>query len=328
MGARGSNLIAILVLIAAGSVIVGEALSPQYYWQSCPRVQEIVRDEVRKKINETVVTIPATLRMFFHDALVTGSDASVIIASPNNDAEKDSSDNLSLAGDGFDTVIRAKKAVEAACPGVVSCADILAMATRDVVALSGGPNYTVELGRYDGMVSQSGLVDGNLPLPSFNLDDLISMFAKHNLDMVDMIALSGAHTVGFSHCTRFTNRLYNYNGQSGQIDPTLDSKYANQLQGACPTNVGPTIAVNMDPFTPITFDNVYYTNLVNGFGLFSSDAVLFTDTRSRSTVQQFAANQSAFFDAFVSAMGKLGRLDVKTSANGEIRRDCTTFNQH
>jgi Peroxidase len=64
-----------------------------------------------------------------------GSDASVMIASPNDDAEKDSADDKSLAGDGFDTVIQAKKAVEAVCPGVVSCADILAMATRDVVSL-------------------------------------------------------------------------------------------------------------------------------------------------------------------------------------------------
>jgi peroxidase len=66
---------------------------------------------------------------------VQGSDASVLIASPNDDAEKDSADDISLAGDGFDTVIQAKKAVEAVCPGVVSCADILAMAARDVVSL-------------------------------------------------------------------------------------------------------------------------------------------------------------------------------------------------
>jgi peroxidase len=176
------------------------------------------------------------------------------------------------------------------------------------------------------MVSKASLVDGNLPLPDFKLDDLTSMFAKHGLDMIDMIALSGAHTVGFAHCSRFTNRLYNYDGQSGQVDPTFNTQYASELQQACPTNVGPTIAVNMDPFTPITFDNVYFTNLVNGFGLFASDQVLFTDTRSRPVVQQFAANQTAFFEAFVTAVEKLGRLDVKTSANGQIRTDCTKFN--
>lgn len=59
----------------------------------------------------------------------------MLIASDNEDAEKDAPDNKSLAGDGFDTVIKAKTAVEALCPGVVSCADILALAARDSVVL-------------------------------------------------------------------------------------------------------------------------------------------------------------------------------------------------
>ena len=66
-----------------------------------------------------------------------GCDASVILFSRNGTAEKDNSDNLSLAGDGFDTVIKAKKAVDSVprCRHKVSCADILALATRDVVRL-------------------------------------------------------------------------------------------------------------------------------------------------------------------------------------------------
>ena len=66
-----------------------------------------------------------------------GCDASVMLASRNNSAEKDNPINLSLAGDGFDTVIKAKAAVDtvSGCQNKVSCADILAMAARDVLAL-------------------------------------------------------------------------------------------------------------------------------------------------------------------------------------------------
>jgi peroxidase len=49
----------------------------------------------------------------------------------------------------------------------------------------------VELGRLDGLVSMSTNVDGKLPPPSFNLDQLTSMFAVNNLSQADMIALSG-----------------------------------------------------------------------------------------------------------------------------------------
>lgn len=60
-----------------------------------------------------------------------------MLASPNGKAEKDHGDDISLAGDGFDTVIKAKAAVDSdpKCRNKVSCADILALATREVVAL-------------------------------------------------------------------------------------------------------------------------------------------------------------------------------------------------
>ncbi|GMJ09424.1 hypothetical protein like AT5G14130 [Hibiscus trionum] len=171
-----------------------------------------------------------------------------MIASPNGDAEKDAPDNLSLAGDGFDTVIKAKKAVEAKCPKVVSCVDILAIATRDVIVLAGGPSFHVELGRRDGLISKASRVAENLPEPNFNLSQLNSMFAKYNLTQTDMIALSGAHTVGFSHCSRFVNRLYSFS-LSSPVELDLDPVYAQQLKQSCPKNVDPSIAINMDPVT-------------------------------------------------------------------------------
>lgn len=61
-----------------------------------------------------------------------GCDGSVLINSTRkNQAEKDGIPNLSLRG--FQVIDAAKTAVEAACPGVVSCADILSLVARDAI---------------------------------------------------------------------------------------------------------------------------------------------------------------------------------------------------
>lgn len=136
-----------------------------------------------------------------------------------------------------------------------------------------------------------------------------------------MIALSGAHTVGFSHCNRFSNRI-----NSKPVDPTMDPNYAKQLRETCTPTSNPGQAVNLDPVTSMTFDNVYFQNLVAGKGLLTSDQVLFTDQSSRPTVVSFANNADKFRTSFVEAMRKLGRVGVKTGNVGEIRTDCTSFN--
>ncbi|KAJ0728691.1 putative peroxidase [Helianthus annuus] len=326
--------VTIIQVLALSSLLIifpnlaSAQLKQNYYANVCPNVETIVRNAVQAKVRQTFITIPGTLRLFFHDCFVQGCDASVMIASSgSNTAEKDHPDNLSLAGDGFDTVIKAKAAVDAvpSCRNKVSCADILVMATRDVVVMAGGPSYAVELGRFDGLSSTAASVGGKLPKPNMNLDQLNAMFAANGLTQADMIALSGAHTVGFSHCDQFTNRIYNFSKQS-PVDPTLNPTYAAQLQQQCPKNVDPQIAINMDPNTPNTFDNMYFKNLQQGKGLFTSDQVLFTDSRSKQTVDSWASSAKAFNNAFVAALTKLGRVGVKNAKNGNIRRDCSAFN--
>ncbi|KAK3036445.1 hypothetical protein RJ639_030044 [Escallonia herrerae] len=295
--------------------VIGRAegqLLQNFYGSTCPEIESIVKPTVSIKFGQTTTTVPATLRLFFHDCFVEGCDASVLIASPNGDAEKDSQDNLSLAGDGFDAVIKAKQAVETACPGVVSCTDILAIAARDVIVLAGGPSFSVELGRRDGLISKASRVAGNLPEPFFTLNQLNTMFAKNNLTQFDMIALSGAHTLGFSHCNRFANRLYSFS-PSSTVDPSLDPNYAQQLKKTCPQNADPSAVADLDPVAPAIFDNVYYQNLVAG-------------KASQPTVTDFANNPGNFNGAVITAMRKLGRVGVKTGSQGEIRRDCTAFN--
>lgn len=135
----------------------------------------------------------------------------------------------------------------------------------------------------------------------------------------------GAHTIGFSHCSRFSRRIYDFS-PTKKMDPTLSFQYALQLRQMCPVNVDPSIAINMDPTTPQTFDNAYFQNLQRGMGLFSSDQILFTDPGSQPTVNLFASDNAAFQQAFVDAITKLGRVGVLTRNQGEIRQDCSRVN--
>lgn len=302
-------------------------LSVNYYQKSCPRFSQIMQDTITNKQITSPTTAAATLRLFFHDCFIEGCDASVLVSStPFNDAERDADMNLSLPGDGFDVVVRAKTALELACPGVVSCADILAVATRDLVTMVGGPFYKVPLGRRDGLVSRANRVEGNLPRPTMSISQIISIFAVRGFSVQEMVALSGAHTIGFSHCKEFSSGIYNYS-RSSQSNPSYNPRFAEGLRKACSDyQKNPTLSVFNDIMTPNKFDNMYFQNLPKGLGLLATDHTMATDPRTRQFTDLYAKNQSAFFEAFGRAMEKLGLYGIKTGRRGEIRRRCDALN--
>lgn len=158
----------------------------------------------------------------------------------------------------------------------------------------------------------------NLPLPYNTTDVTLKTFESKNLDVTDVVALSGAHTIGRAHCHTFYNRV-------SPQDPTMDKTLAKLLNSTCPTTYSRN-TFPLDFTTPQLFDNNYYINLINHQGLFTSDQHLFTDNRTKGLVEAFALDQTLFFQKFAHAFVKMSQLGVLTRNQGEIRAKCNVVN--
>ncbi|CAM6098975.1 unnamed protein product [Calypogeia fissa] len=320
-----------LVFVLASSVdAVGSKLGPplkfDYYKESCPKLDNIVKETLLYYYNQDPTTPAPLLRLFFHDCFVQGCDASVLLNSTtNNTAEKDAAINFSI-GD-FYVIDDIKEQLEEECPGTVSCADVLALLAVYSVKQAGGPLYKIELGRRDALTSYAPSSETFLPAFSLNVSGILEAFEYLGLDLMDVVTLSGAHTIGQGHCQSIQNRIY------PKISPVYPHYYGEELLANCSDGgaitsppFDPNVQMFNDPITPLIFDNQYFINLETGYGLFTSDLSLYTDPRTKELVEKYAKDQSYFFKEFGKALRKMGRANVLTGTQGQIRKQCWVTN--
>ncbi|GLJ19940.1 hypothetical protein SUGI_0361170 [Cryptomeria japonica] len=311
----------ILLLLFTNRMVNGAGLKVGYYRHTCPEAEAIVSDVVGKVLRANPGLAPPLIRLHFHDCFVRGCDGSILLDStPGNVAEKDApANNPSLSG--YDIIDAAKSRIEAKCPGLVSCADIVAFAARDSAHQVGGLMWAVEGGRRDGRISRASDTPGNLPLYSSDVKQLTQLFARKHLSQEDMVTLSGAHSIGSSHCAAFSDRLYNFSGRGGE-DPSMDPHYALQLKAQCPPSNPPNVVVSFDPLTPNNLDVKYYVDLLQRRGLLYSDQTLMSNNSTSRLVKIYAKYPAIWRKMFGRAMVKMGSIDVLTGPQGEIRKQC------
>ncbi|KAH0775226.1 hypothetical protein KY290_012363 [Solanum tuberosum] len=260
---------------------------------------------MQKRFKNNPSITGALLRLHFHDCGVRGCDASILIdsdSSKNQISEKDSAPNLTVR-------------------------DIVTLATRDAVALAGGPKYTIPTGRRDGLVSNSSV---DLPGPTQPVSEILRFFRTIGLNKFDMVTLLGAHTVGVAHCSFFQSRVSDFRG-TGRPDPTMDPELVKKLFKLCNTSK-PATTLNdvprtfLDQNTSFIVDNQYYNQILKKKGILKIDQELALDKLSAPIVARFANNGNAFRKSFTKSMVKMGNINVLVGDDGEIRKNCRVFN--
>ncbi|KAJ1278723.1 hypothetical protein BS78_04G100400 [Paspalum vaginatum] len=312
-------LIACLFLLS--STLVYGQLTTSFYATSCPALESIVKSTVAQAVAADQRMGASLIRLFFHDCFVQGCDASILLDDLPGSfvGEKTAFPNVDSVR-GYDVINSIKAAVEANCSGVVSCADIVALAARDGTVLLGGPSWAVPLGRRDSTTASLSLANSDLPSPASDLKTLIKAFGNKGLSARDMTALSGAHTVGSAQCKNFRAHIYN--------DTNVDPAFAAMRQGGCSFTAGSADGslTPLDERSGLVFDNAYYADLVARRVLLHSDQELFNGGSQDSLVRKYSSNTALFFSDFVDAMIKMGNISPLTGTAGQIRANCGVVN--
>ncbi|KAL6216897.1 hypothetical protein ACLB2K_010115 [Fragaria x ananassa] len=313
--------VALLLLLALMSTTSSAHLSSTFYNKACPNALATIRKSIRTAVSAERRMAASLVRLHFHDCFVQGCDASILLDDTATIiGEKNALPNLNSVR-GYGVIDDAKAAVEKLCPGVVSCADIVAVAARDASVAVGGPSWAVKLGRRDSTTASKTLAESSLPRFLDNLESLTNRFAGLGLNVRDLVALSGAHSIGQAQCFTFRDRIYNKTSD-------IDANFASTRKSSCPAeaNVGNANLAALDLVTPNQLDNNYYKNLIQKKGLLASDQVLYSGGSTDSIVSEYSSKPAKFNADFATAMIKMGNINPLTGSNGQIRRICSALN--
>ncbi|KAJ0987696.1 hypothetical protein J5N97_006052 [Dioscorea zingiberensis] len=181
------------------------------------------------------------------------------------------------ANNGIDIAIRLLEPIKEEFPNL-SYADVYQLAAVVAVEVTGGPDVPFHPGRED---KNEPPLEGRLPDATKGCDHLRDVFVTHmGLNDQDIVALSGAHTLGRCHKDR-----------SGYEGPWTSN--------------------------PLIFDNSYFKELLSGEkeGLLQlpTDKALLSDPVFRPLVEKYAADEDSFFADYAVAHLKLSELGFADS---------------
>lgn len=152
----------------------------------------------------------------------------------------------------------------------ITWADLIQLAGAEAVAVCGGPKIDIKMGRKDN-TDPNGDPAGQLPSATATAAELKELFGRNGYTTQDVVALSGAHTIGSAR----------KNKPLGPMEKTYKQ-----------------------------FDNEYFKMLLAGGGAFESDRNLVADPETKKLVELYAKDQGRFFKDYVAAHEKMANMGV------------------
>mgnify|MGYP003385389921 FL=1 len=172
-------------------------------------------------------------------------------------------------------------------PGI-SSADLWTAAGAAAVAFTGGPEIEHNYGRVDFPDESYCPPNGLIPDASQGADHLREMFYRMGFDDEEIVALSGAHTLGRCHLTRS-----GYDGAWTTTPLNFNNEYFQNLMEM--------EWVEKDWDGPVQYETQSNAALM----MLPTDMALKTDPVFSTYAQRFADSKEEFFDVFSRAYAKL-----------------------
>jgi len=250
-----------------------------------------LRKDLTELVNEKKC-YPILVRLSWHDAGTfcnsskTGGAHACMRFDSGGEAKHEANKGLQVARDLLDPIL--KKYSEGQ---MLSCSDLWAYAAVVAIKAAGGPDIPFRYGRIDAKDAQESVPEGRLPDGDKGATHVREVFNRLGFDDSEIVALSGAHTLGGAHKDRS-----GFEGNWSEHPLKFDNSYFKDL-------------FHKD-WKEVTVEGTGKKEYKDARGLMMlmTDICLKEDPQFKPIAEKFAEDEKAFFEKFASAFQKLQEL--------------------